>query len=116
MSTYGHLTHFRCAQERIGNKLINLNDTFGYLIIPDNQTSEFTSLDLKINGKLGLYGKSILLEEMESGRKVMLAHLLKNKKKTINCIGVCVNYDARKKPGKNCNSKIQFTNSGKRIL
>ncbi|XP_066247756.1 uncharacterized protein Rsod [Euwallacea similis] len=73
----------RCEQERIGNKLINLEDLFGYLVIPDNQTSEFSSTDLKMNGKFGLYGKSIFLQEVDTRRKVCasLSMLEKNQEK-----------------------------------
>ncbi|XP_019756682.2 uncharacterized protein LOC109535239 [Dendroctonus ponderosae] len=60
----------RCDREKIGKNLINLDELFGYLIIPDNQSSTFTSSDLTVNGKSGLYGKTILLDEVDTGRKV----------------------------------------------
>ncbi|CAG9760751.1 unnamed protein product [Ceutorhynchus assimilis] len=60
----------RCSQDKIGKNLVTLDDLFGYLIIPDNQSSVFNSSDLKLNGRNGIYGKSVLLHEVESGRKV----------------------------------------------
>ncbi|XP_050302289.1 uncharacterized protein LOC126740355 [Anthonomus grandis grandis] len=60
----------RCDPDKIGSNLVTLDDLFGYLVIPDNQTSEFTSGDLTVGGENGIYGKSILFEEVESGRKV----------------------------------------------
>ncbi|KAL1494603.1 hypothetical protein ABEB36_010175 [Hypothenemus hampei] len=74
----------RCTPEKIGRKLINLEDVFGYLVIPDNQTSEYSSPDLKVNGKNGLYGKSLLLVEVDTGKKVCasISMLEKHQEKT----------------------------------
>ncbi|XP_076266542.1 superoxide dismutase family protein Rsod [Rhynchophorus ferrugineus] len=60
----------RCSGERLGKNLMTLDDLFGYLVIPDNQTSEFSSKSLTISGENGIYGKSILLQEVETNRRV----------------------------------------------
>ncbi|RZC33023.1 uncharacterized protein BDFB_010701, partial [Asbolus verrucosus] len=60
----------RCDGAKLGKSLVNLDEIYGYLILPDNKTTEFTTNDLKINGNLGIYGKSILLREVESNKKI----------------------------------------------
>ncbi|XP_030762415.1 uncharacterized protein LOC115887200 isoform X2 [Sitophilus oryzae] len=60
----------RCSEQRIGKNLITLDDIFGYLVIPDNKTSDFSSEEIQITGPNGIYGKSIMLQEVENGRKV----------------------------------------------
>lgn len=49
---------------------MNLDEVYGYLILPDNATSELTTEELKANGNRGLYGKSILLRNLDTNRKI----------------------------------------------
>lgn len=60
----------RCTSEKLGQKLINLDDVYGYLIIPDNSTSELTTPELSLSGKNSLYGKSILLRNVDTGKYI----------------------------------------------
>lgn len=56
----------RCDKYKVGKKLIDLEDTFGYLILPENQTTEYVTDKLQINGPFGLYGKSLLFRNMDT--------------------------------------------------
>jgi hypothetical protein len=58
----------RCA--RLGKSLVNLDDVYGYLVLPDNSTSEFSTTELSVNGDAGIYGKSLLLRDLESNRRI----------------------------------------------
>ncbi|KAJ3625819.1 hypothetical protein MTP99_016359 [Tenebrio molitor] len=58
----------RCA--RLGKGLVNLDDVYGYLVLPDNSTSEFSTTELSVNGDAGIYGKSLLLRDLESNRRI----------------------------------------------
>ncbi|KAJ3643412.1 hypothetical protein Zmor_026124 [Zophobas morio] len=60
----------RCQSNKLGIKLVNLDDIYGYLMLPDNSTSEFVTSDLKINGDSGIYGKSLLLTETETKKRI----------------------------------------------
>lgn len=60
----------RCTSENLGKELIDLEETFGYLIIPENQTVEYTTEVLKINGPTGLFGKSLLFKNLDTGRSI----------------------------------------------
>lgn len=74
----------RCDAAKLGKKLINLEDTFGYLVIPDNATVKYKTSDLKTNGPLGLYGKSVLLKNVESEKEICASIVMidKSKEKT----------------------------------
>lgn len=50
----------------LGDNLINFDDIYGYLILPDNKTSEFDTKELTIIGKNGLFGKSLLFTNLEN--------------------------------------------------
>lgn len=67
---YTKLPEERCDEARLGKKLVQLDDLFGYLILPDNQTVSITTNELSINGENGLYGKGLLLKDEESNRLV----------------------------------------------
>lgn len=69
----------RCDSSKLGKRIINFEDTFGYLILPENQTTEYVTPDLKITGPLGLYGKSILLKNLESNRQICASITMVNK-------------------------------------
>ncbi|KAJ8968153.1 hypothetical protein NQ314_002407, partial [Rhamnusium bicolor] len=71
----------RCDNSKLGKKIINLEDTFGYLILPENQTTEFSTKDLKINGPLGLYGKSILLRNVDTRGQICASITMVDKTK-----------------------------------
>ncbi|KAJ8944218.1 hypothetical protein NQ318_014580 [Aromia moschata] len=60
----------RCDSGKIGKTIVNLEDTFGYLLLPENQTAQYTTKDLSINGPLGLYGKSLLFRNMDTRRQI----------------------------------------------
>nr|XP_023029851.1 uncharacterized protein LOC111517802 [Leptinotarsa decemlineata] len=60
----------RCESSKLGKELVNLEDTFGYLILPENQTTEYTTKELRMNGPLGLYGKSLLLKNLDTGSRI----------------------------------------------
>ncbi|XP_025833804.1 uncharacterized protein LOC108743229 [Agrilus planipennis] len=60
----------RCDFTKIGNEILNFDDIYGYLLVPENGTSEFVTKDLDIRGPKGLFGKSILLKNLETRRKV----------------------------------------------
>lgn len=68
----------------MGKALVNLDEIYGYLILPDNATSEILTQDLKINGDTGLYGKSIVLRNLDTNRKICasITMLSKNNEKT----------------------------------
>lgn len=74
----------RCQNNKIGKSFIDLDAIYGYLIIPDNQTSTFFTKDLKINGHSGIYGKSLLLKNVENNRKICstITIVEKNQEKT----------------------------------
>ncbi|CAH0556110.1 unnamed protein product [Brassicogethes aeneus] len=61
------LVEGRCDPENLGKSTVNMDEVFGYLILPDNQTAEFVTEDIQING---LYGKSLVLENKETGRTI----------------------------------------------
>lgn len=69
----------RCDSSKLGRRLVNLEDTFGYLILPENQTVEYTTPELKLTGPLGLYGKSILLRNVETRRQICASLTMVNK-------------------------------------
>lgn len=83
-----HITEFpvdysdvenRCDSSKLGNKLVNLDDILGYLFIPDNGTTEYTTTDLKINGHLGIYGKSIVFKNVENEREICASIVMVDK-------------------------------------
>lgn len=45
---------------------MNLDESFGYLFIPENKSTTFTSENLQASGENGLYGKSIVLRNLET--------------------------------------------------
>lgn len=69
----------RCADTNTGKPLANLDEIYGYLILPDNATSEILTQDLKINGDRGLYGKSIVLRNLDTNRKICASITMLNK-------------------------------------
>ncbi|CAG9822020.1 unnamed protein product, partial [Phaedon cochleariae] len=71
----------RCDADKLGKELINLDDTFGYLIMPENQTTDCITKDLQINGSLGLYGKSLLLKNLDTKRSICASINLVDKSK-----------------------------------
>ncbi|CAG9854590.1 unnamed protein product [Phyllotreta striolata] len=54
----------RC--QNLGKTLINMQEVFGYLIIPDNQTSQHVTKDLRVDGDMGIYGKSLLFKNSDT--------------------------------------------------
>lgn len=69
----------RCDDSKTGKALINLDDIYGYLILPDNMTSELITQDLKVNGDGGLYGKSIVLQNLDTNTKICASIVMLNK-------------------------------------
>ncbi|XP_017780045.1 PREDICTED: uncharacterized protein LOC108565217 [Nicrophorus vespilloides] len=59
----------RCGPSKLGKSLISLENKLGYLIIPDNQTSEFET-DLKLTSDSSIFGKSLLLKNVETQRQI----------------------------------------------
>lgn len=68
----------RC--ENLGKKILSFDDSFGYLVLPENGTSEFSTSELSISGDKGLYGKSIFLQEIESKRTICATITMLDKK------------------------------------
>lgn len=56
-----------------------MDEIYGYLILPDNATSELLTQDLKVNGDRGLYGKSIVLTNLDTNRKICASITMLNK-------------------------------------
>lgn len=71
----------RCTDAKLGKTLVNLDNVYGYLMLPDNATSEFTSDELKIVGKEGLYGKSISLGNVDNNRVICASIVMVDKTK-----------------------------------
>lgn len=71
----------RCDSLKIGKKLINLEESFGYLVIPDNATTQYKTKDLTFTGLQGIYGKSILLKNAETGREICASIITVDKTK-----------------------------------
>nr|CAI5853950.1 unnamed protein product [Callosobruchus analis] len=71
----------RCTNEKLGKRLVNLEDIFGYLLIPDNSTTEFTSDQIHFTGPTGLYGKSLLLMNVETNGVICASILMVDKSK-----------------------------------
>lgn len=69
----------RCRPSHLGKELLTLDDSFGYLILPENGTTSFTSDQLKITGDKGLYGKSILLRNVETNRGICASIMVADK-------------------------------------
>lgn len=71
----------RCSDAKLGKTLVNLDNVYGYLMLPDNATSEFTADELKITGNEGLYGKSISLRNVENNRVICASIVMVDKTK-----------------------------------
>lgn len=69
----------RC--ENLGKKIISLQDTFGYLFIPDNQTAQYVTENLSINGNLGLYGKGLLFKNEDTNQIICASITMVDKTK-----------------------------------
>ncbi|VEN46002.1 unnamed protein product, partial [Callosobruchus maculatus] len=66
---------------KLGKRLVNLEDLFGYLLIPDNSTTEFTTDQIHFTGPTGLYGKSLLLMNVETNGVICASILMVDKSK-----------------------------------
>ncbi|KAK9881797.1 hypothetical protein WA026_017312 [Henosepilachna vigintioctopunctata] len=71
----------RCDNEILGKALINLDDVLGYLVLPDNKTTDYLTNNLTIQGNLGLYGKSILLRNVDTNRRICSSIIIADKTK-----------------------------------
>lgn len=60
----------RCTSSKLGKMLVNFDDIYGYLILPDNKTSQLETMDLKLTGANGLFGKSLLFINVETNQRV----------------------------------------------
>lgn len=60
----------RCWGNKLGKELVNLDEIFGYLVLPENGTTEFTTNELKINGNHGIYGKALLFKDVETNTRI----------------------------------------------
>ncbi|CAG9829590.1 unnamed protein product [Diabrotica balteata] len=69
----------RC--QNLGKKILPLQDSFGYLILPDNQTAEYVTKELKISGPLGLYGKSLLFKNEDTNQIICASITMVDKTK-----------------------------------
>lgn len=69
----------RCDSTNLGKSIINLDDIFGLLFLPDNATSEFITETLTLTGDKGIYGKSLLLINAETQRRVCASVTLVDK-------------------------------------
>ncbi|KAB0794972.1 hypothetical protein PPYR_11811 [Photinus pyralis] len=75
---YSHLEN-RCESSKLGNTLVNLDDVFGFLYIPENMTAEFLTTTLRVGGESGIYGKSLLLRNTESNKLICASIVLLDK-------------------------------------
>ncbi|KAL3268164.1 hypothetical protein HHI36_007291 [Cryptolaemus montrouzieri] len=74
-------TENRCEQETLGKALVNLDDVLGYLILPDNKTTEYTTNNLTVKGDIGIYGKSILFKNVDTNRRMCASITMVDKTK-----------------------------------
>lgn len=75
---YTELTD-RCDDAKLGRSLASLDEIYGYLILPDNSTSEILTQDLKITGPDGIYGKSLLLKNLDTNRRICSSIVMTDK-------------------------------------
>lgn len=71
----------RCDDAKLGKPLVNLDDVYGYLMLPENATSAITTEKLNITGKEGLYGKSIALRNVDNNRVICASIVMVDKTK-----------------------------------
>ncbi|XP_056632651.1 uncharacterized protein LOC130442509 [Diorhabda sublineata] len=69
----------RC--QNLGKKLLSMQDTFGYLILPDNQTAVYVTRELTINGALGLYGKGLYFKNEDTSEVICSSITMVDKEK-----------------------------------
>ncbi|KAF5278486.1 hypothetical protein FQA39_LY05975 [Lamprigera yunnana] len=69
----------RCHSSKLGRNIITLDDVYGYLLIPENGTSEFVTKNITIGGSRGLYGKSLLMRNVETGRLICASIIIVDK-------------------------------------
>ncbi|XP_057663655.1 uncharacterized protein LOC130898401 [Diorhabda carinulata] len=73
------LIEARC--QNLGKKLLSMQDTFGYLILPDNQTAVYVTRELTINGALGLYGKGLYFKNEDTSEVICSSITMVDKEK-----------------------------------
>lgn len=70
----------RCSAQKLGATLVNLDDIYGYLILPDNKTAALETKDLRITGPTGLFGKSLLFRNVDTNQRVCASVTLLDKR------------------------------------
>ncbi|XP_044755346.1 uncharacterized protein LOC123314251 [Coccinella septempunctata] len=75
------ITENRCENEILGKPLVNLDDVLGYLILPDNKSFEHVTNNLTLGGDSGIYGKSILLRNVDTNRRICASITMTDKTK-----------------------------------
>lgn len=55
----------RCSAERLGAQLLSLDERLGQLQLPGNESAAWQRTDLALSGRLGLWGKSLLLQSTD---------------------------------------------------
>ncbi|XP_045780609.1 uncharacterized protein LOC123877773 [Maniola jurtina] len=76
---YRDLSNERCSIDNLGQELIDLTEELGYLIVPGKDHAEYESKN-SLTGALGLWGKSILLENAEKDRTICASILTTDKR------------------------------------
>lgn len=51
----------RCSLELLGDEQYNFDEELGYLSIPENKTSRYTTSNITLSGPRGIWGKSLVL-------------------------------------------------------
>lgn len=76
---YTIIDNSRCSSNHLGKVIFSLEEAFGYLILPENNTVTIEVDNLAISGDKGLYGKSLLLRNIENGKVTCASLTLKDK-------------------------------------
>lgn len=71
----------RCEKYKLGKRIINMEDSFGYLILPENQTTEYFTSELSFAGPLSLYGKSLVFKNMDTNTIICSSLIMVDKTK-----------------------------------
>lgn len=70
----------RCDEKHLGKKILDLENLLGYLTIPENSTASW-DLPVKLTGDNGIWGRSILLKNVDNN--MLSCATISSKDKTI---------------------------------
>lgn len=63
----------------LGKELTKIDDFLGYLILPENKTIDVTTTELQMTGNNGMYGKALLLKNVETRRRACASLIIVDK-------------------------------------